>query len=96
VERLGLIGHNGAGKLYRKILNGLINPMLQSKPSDKGRVSALIELGAGFNPILSGRKTFYNNGAVLGFSKRKLMPEEIRSSRSANLSICPYKTAAAV
>jgi lipopolysaccharide transport system ATP-binding protein len=71
-ECLGLIGHNGAGKsTLLKILNGLINPD-SGKVTIKGRVGALIELGAGFNPILSGRENIYNNGAVLGFSKQEI------------------------
>jgi len=71
-ECLGLIGHNGAGKsTLLKILNGLINPDA-GKVTIKGRVGALIELGAGFNPILSGRENIYNNGAILGFSKKEI------------------------
>lgn len=71
-ECLGLIGHNGAGKsTLLKMLNGLIKPDA-GKITIKGRVGALIELGAGFNPILSGRENIYNNGAVLGFSRKEI------------------------
>ncbi|MBF8150971.1 ABC transporter ATP-binding protein [Winogradskyella sp. F6397] len=71
-ECLGLIGHNGAGKsTLLKILNGLINPDA-GKVTMKGRIGALIELGAGFNPILSGRENIYNNGAILGFSRKEI------------------------
>jgi lipopolysaccharide transport system ATP-binding protein len=71
-ECLGLIGHNGAGKsTLLKMLNGLINPD-SGKITIKGRVGALIELGAGFSPILSGRENIYNNGAILGFTKKEI------------------------
>lgn len=71
-ECLGLIGHNGAGKsTLLKILNGLITPDI-GQVTMRGRVGALIELGAGFNPILTGRENIYNNGAVLGFTKKEI------------------------
>ncbi len=71
-ECLGLIGHNGAGKsTLLKMLNGLIKPD-KGKITMHGRIGALIELGAGFNPILTGRENIYNNGAVLGFSKKEI------------------------
>lgn len=71
-ECLGLIGHNGAGKsTLLKMLNGLIRPD-KGRIEIKGKVSALIELGAGFSPFLTGRENVYNNGAVLGFSKEEI------------------------
>lgn len=69
-ECLGLIGRNGAGKTtLLKLLNGLIKPD-SGRIEIRGRVGALIALGAGFNPILTGRENIYANGAVLG--RRKL------------------------
>jgi lipopolysaccharide transport system ATP-binding protein len=71
-ECLGLIGHNGAGKsTLLKILNGLIAPD-EGSVTMYGKVGALIELGAGFNPILTGRENIYNNAAVIGFSKQEI------------------------
>ena len=69
-ECLGLIGKNGAGKsTLLKILNGIIKPD-EGRVTMYGRIGALIELGAGFNPILTGRENIYNNAAVLGIPKR--------------------------
>ena len=71
-ECLGLIGPNGAGKsTLLKMLNGLIKPD-KGRITMRGRVGALIELGAGFNPILTGRENIYVNGAVLGFTKEEI------------------------
>jgi lipopolysaccharide transport system ATP-binding protein len=71
-ECLGLIGHNGAGKTtLLRMLNGLIKPD-EGSIEIKGRVGALIALGAGFNPVLSGRENIYVNGAVLGLRKREI------------------------
>lgn len=71
-ECLGLIGHNGAGKTtLLRMLNGLIKPD-HGRIEMRGRVGALIALGAGFNPILTGRENIYVNASVLGVSKREL------------------------
>jgi lipopolysaccharide transport system ATP-binding protein len=72
-ECLGLIGHNGAGKsTLLKVLNGLIPPDT-GRITMRGRVAALIELNAGFNPILTGRENIFNQAALLGFSKEETL-----------------------
>lgn len=71
-ECLGLIGRNGAGKTtLLKMLNGLIKPD-HGRITMRGRVGALIALGAGFNPILTGRENIYVNGSILGLSKNEI------------------------
>src|SRR6516164_3016248 len=61
-ECIGLIGHNGAGKTtLLRMLNGLIKPD-DGRIEMRGRVGALIALGAGFNSILTGRENIYVNG----------------------------------
>ncbi|MFC1694675.1 polysaccharide ABC transporter ATP-binding protein [Pseudomonadota bacterium] len=70
-ECLGLIGHNGAGKsTLLKILNNLVRPD-SGRITMRGRVGALIELNAGFNPILTGRENIYNQAALLGFTRKE-------------------------
>jgi lipopolysaccharide transport system ATP-binding protein len=68
-ECLGLIGRNGAGKTtLLRMLNGLIKPD-SGRIVMSGKVGAMIALGAGFNPILTGRENIYVNASVLGLSK---------------------------
>lgn len=71
-ETVGLIGHNGAGKtsLFR-MLGGLIKPDL-GQIKVRGRVQALISLGAGFNPVLTGRENIYINASLMGFSNKEI------------------------
>lgn len=68
-DTLGLIGRNGSGKTtLLRMLNGLIKPDA-GRIEIRGRMQALIALGAGFNPILTGRENIYVNAAVLGIPK---------------------------
>lgn len=71
-ESIGLIGSNGAGKsTLLKLVNGLIKPD-GGKIKVRGNIGALIELGIGFNPILTGRENIYVNAAVLGFKRKQV------------------------
>ena len=69
---LGLIGPNGSGKsTLLKMLNGIISPD-RGRVEINGKVGALIEVGAGFHPMLTGRENIYINGSILGLSKRDI------------------------
>lgn len=71
-EVLGIIGHNGAGKSTTlKLLSKVIFPT-SGQIRTRGRMAALIELGAGFHPDLSGRENIYLNGSILGLKQREI------------------------
>jgi len=71
-ETLGIIGPNGSGKTtLLKLLNGIFWPD-KGKITIKGRVGALIEVGAGFHPMLTGRENIYVNAAILGMRKKEV------------------------
>lgn len=71
-EALGIIGHNGSGKsTILKMLNGIYMPDI-GKIEIYNRVGALIEVGAGFHPMLTGRENIYVNGAILGMTKKEI------------------------
>jgi len=68
-ETLGLIGPNGSGKTtLLRMLNGLIKPD-RGRITIRGQMQALIALGAGFSPVLTGRENIYINASVLGIPK---------------------------
>jgi len=71
-ETLGIIGPNGSGKTtLLKLLNGIFWPD-KGKITVKGKVGALIEIGAGFHPLLTGRENVYINAAILGMTKKEV------------------------
>ncbi len=71
-ECVGLIGSNGAGKsTLLKMINGIFMPD-EGRITVRGKVGALIEVGAGFHPLLSGRENIYISASVLGMSRREV------------------------
>jgi len=71
-EAFGVIGGNGSGKsTLLKLVAGMLKPSTGRIVVD-GRVAALIELGAGFHPEISGRENVFINGAVLGLSRKEI------------------------
>jgi lipopolysaccharide transport system ATP-binding protein len=71
-DRLGILGENGSGKsTLLKVLSHVLTPT-SGTYSVRGKVSSLLEMGTGFNPELTGRENFYQNGMVYGYTKREL------------------------
>lgn len=70
-ETIGLIGHNGSGKsTLLKVIGGIIEPT-SGMVDGRGRLAALLELGAGFHPDLTGRENVFLNASVLGLSREE-------------------------
>ena len=71
-EAVGLIGSNGCGKSTTlKLINKIMYPT-DGKVKVNGRVSSLLELGAGFHPDMTGRENIYTNASIFGMTKKEI------------------------
>jgi homopolymeric O-antigen transport system ATP-binding protein len=71
-EAVGIIGQNGAGKsTLLKIITGTMQPT-EGRIASNGRVAAMLELGIGFNPELTGRQNVFNSASLMGFSAAQI------------------------
>src|ERR1700737_3523663 len=71
-EALGIVGPNGSGKTTLVKLLSRITAPSEGTITLSGRLSALIELGAGFHPDLTGRENIFLNGSILGIGRREM------------------------
>jgi len=72
-ETVGILGKNGSGKsTILKLISRIIDPTA-GKITVNGRLSALLELGAGFHPDLTGRENIFLNGSILGIGRREML-----------------------
>ncbi len=94
-ETVGIIGTNGSGKsTILKIITGVLNPTAGEVHVD-GRISALLELGAGFNMEYNGIENVYLNGTMMGFSEKEIdkkLPEILEFADIGDYVNQPVKT----
>lgn len=94
-ETVGIIGTNGSGKsTILKIITGVLNPTFGTV-NVNGRISALLELGAGFNMEYNGIENVYLNGTMMGFSKKEIdekLPEILSFADIGEYVYQPVKT----
>jgi len=84
-ETVGIVGRNGSGKsTLLQIICGTLQPTA-GDVNVNGRVAALLELGAGFNPDFTGRENVYLNGAIIGLSREEIDAEFEKIERFADI-----------
>jgi ABC-type polysaccharide/polyol phosphate transport system ATPase subunit len=84
-ETVGIIGKNGSGKsTLLKILTGVLTPTSGTKQVN-GRISSLLELGAGFNPELTGLENIYFNGTLMGYSRKQMKDRVLKIIEFADI-----------
>src|SRR5256885_5237012 len=95
----GVVGRNGSGKSTAlKLVAGITKPT-SGTVRVQGRISALIELGAGFHPEISGRENVFINGIMLGLSKREIrnrFDEIVYFAELRDFIVAPVKTYSSV
>lgn len=93
-EILGVVGPNGSGKsTLLQIVSGILEPT-QGRVRAEGRIAALLELGAGFNPEFTGRENVFLNGEILGISRvqmQKVFPDIERFAEIGDFMNRPVK-----
>lgn len=94
-ETVGIIGTNGSGKsTILKIITGVLSPT-SGEVNVSGRISALLELGAGFNMEYNGIENVYLNGTMMGFSQKEIdakLPEILKFADIGDYVYQPVKT----
>lgn len=93
-EALGIIGHNGAGKSTMLKLISRITAPTEGTIDIRGRVTSMLEVGAGFHGEMTGRENIYLNGAILGMSRKEIdakMDEIIQFAEVADFIDTPVK-----
>lgn len=94
-ESVGIVGTNGSGKsTLLKLITGVVSPS-EGELKTQGKIAALLELGAGFNPEYTGLENIYLNGTMMGYTEKEMeerVPEIIEFADIGDFIYQPVKT----